>query len=180
MSPNRIFYFVALSILFLIFLLTVPGQTDADTAKNDDALFIQQAANSASWMIILGEFAQKQAASGDIRQYGATMVGDYRKHIGELNLLARQKGISLSPDTDTARRNTVQFFSRTFGAGFDRNYISLMADEQNNQLSFYSQEAQKGLDAEIRAFASEKIKIIEGYVSSARKILLDLPKPVLK
>ncbi len=110
-------------------------------------------------MIILGELAQKQAASGDIRKYGVQMAGDYRKHLDELNLLARQKGMSLSPDNNAARRNTIQSFSRKFGAEFDRNYISLMEDENNFLVIRYRQEAQKGLDAEIRAFASEKIKI---------------------
>ena len=55
-----------------------------------------------------------------------------------------------------------------------------MEDENNFLVIRYRQEAQKGLDVEIRAFASEKIKILEGYVAWAHKILMDLPKPVLK
>jgi hypothetical protein len=55
-----------------------------------------------------------------------------------------------------------------------------MEDGNNFLVIRYRQEAQKGLDVEIRAFASEKIKILEGYVALAHKILMDLPKPVLK
>jgi putative membrane protein len=141
---------------------------------------LQQAANTVSWMIILGELAQKQAASSDIGKYGVQMVDDYRKHLDALNLLARQKGLSLAPDNNATRLNTTQSFSQKFGAEFDRDYISLMEDENNFLVIRYRQEAQKGLDAEIRAFASEKIKILEGYVAWAHKILMDLPKPVLK
>lgn len=180
MALNKISYFVVLSTLFLIFLTAVPEPTDADSTKNDDILFLQQAANTASWMIALGELAQKQASSDDIRRYGVKMAEDYGKHIDELRLLARQKGLSPSPDNDAARRSTTQFFSGKFNAEFDREYISLMEQENHSMVSFYRWEAQKGLDAEIRAFASEKIAILEGYVVWAHQILLDLPKPVLK
>jgi putative membrane protein len=131
-------------------------------------------------MIILGELAQKQAASSDIRQYGVQMADDYRKHLDAMNLLARQKGQSLAPDNNAARRNTTQSFSQKFGAEFDRDYISLMEEENNFLVIRYRQQAQKGLDSEIRAFVFEKIKILEGYVAWAHKILLDLPKPILK
>jgi putative membrane protein len=181
MSVNKVFSFVALAFFFLMFSTAVPVGTVADTTENnDDNLFLQQAANTVSWMIILGELAQKQAASSDIGKYGVQMVDDYRKHLDALNLLARQKGLSLAPDNNATRLNTTQSFSQKFGAEFDRDYISLMEDENNFLVIRYRQEAQKGLDAEIRAFASEKIKILEGYVAWAHKILMDLPKPVLK
>jgi putative membrane protein len=181
MSVNKVFSFVALAFFFLIFSTAVPVGTVADTTEShDDKLFLQQAANSVSWMITLGELARKQAASSDIGKYGVQMADDYRKHLDALNLLARQKGLSLAPDNNATRLNTTQSFSQKFGAEFDRDYISLMEDENNFLVIRYRQEAQKGLDAEIRAFASEKIKILEGYVAWAHKILLDLPKPVLK
>ncbi len=180
MSFGGKFYFVAFGILFLIFSTAITERTDADSPINDDALFLQQAANSVTWMSALGELAQKQAASGDVRQYGVKMTEDYRKHIKELNLLARQKNISLSPDNDAARRNTTHFFSQQFGADFDRNYISLMEDENSSLVSRYRQESEKGLNARIRVFASEKVTILEGYVAWAHRILMDLPKPVLK
>jgi putative membrane protein len=181
MSVSKFFSFVALAFFFLIFSTAVPAGTVADTTENnDDKLFLQQAANSISWMIILGELAQKQAASSDIRQYGVQMADDYRKHLDAMNLLARQKGQSLAPDNNAARRNTTQSFSQKFGAEFDRDYISLMEEENNFLVIRYRQQAQKGLDSEIRAFVFEKIKILEGYVAWAHKILLDLPKPILK
>jgi putative membrane protein len=181
MSVNKVFSFVALAFVFLIFSTAVPVGTVADsTESHDDKLFLQQAANTVSWMIILGELAQKQSASSDIGKYGVQMADDYRKHLDALNLLARQKGLSLAPDDNAARRNTIQSFSQKYGAEFDRDYISLMEDGNNFLVIRYRQEAQKGLDVEIRAFASEKIKILEGYVALAHKILMDLPKPVLK
>lgn len=137
MSVSKVFSFVALAFFFLIISTAVPVGTVADTAEShDDKLFLQQAANSISWLIILGELARKQAASGDVRQKS--------------------------------------------GADFDRNYISLMLEENRCLVSSYQREAQKGMDAEIRAFAYEKIKILEGYLAWAHQLLQDLPKPLLK
>ncbi|MRR15513.1 MAG: DUF4142 domain-containing protein [Deltaproteobacteria bacterium] len=181
MSVSKVSSLAALAFFFLIISSALPGGTVADnTDRHDDKLFLQQAANSVSWMILLGELAQKQAASSDVGKYGVQMADDYRRHLEALNLLARQKGLSLAPDNNATRLNATQFFSQKFGAEFDRDYISLMEDENNFLVIRYRQEAQKGLDAEIRAFASEKIKMLEGYVAWAHQILLDLPKPVLK
>lgn len=55
-----------------------------------------------------------------------------------------------------------------------------MMDDNQRDLSLYRKEAEKGQDAEIRTFAANIIKKLEGYVLAAEKILLDLPKPVLK
>lgn len=180
MSASRSFYALTLSILFLIFASAIPLRTTADAAKDNDNLFLQEAANNASWMVTLGELAHQQAASGDVRQYGIKMAADYQNHINELNLLAGQKAIFILPDTNIVRQNTTQYFRQKSGADFDRNYISLMVEENRSMVSSYQREAQKGLDTEIRAFAYEKIKILEGYVAWAHQILQDLPKPLLK
>lgn len=150
MSVSKVFSFVTIAFALVMFSTAVPMRTIADNTENyDDNLFLQQAVNSISWMIILGELAQKQAASSDIGKYGVRMADDYRKHLDTLNLLARQKGLSLVSDDNATRRNTTQSFSLKFGAEFDRDYISLMEDENNNQVILYRQEAQKELDAEI-------------------------------
>jgi putative membrane protein len=180
MSPKRVIFFAAMIVFTLSFIITASVRTEADSPGNGDELFLQQAVKSASWMSTLGELAEKQAASGDIRKYGAQMAGDYRKNISELKLLAGKKSISLSPDTNKLRQSTTQYLSQKYGADFDRDYISLMVEENQEMASSYRSAAQKGSDAEIRSFASEKIKILEGYVARAYQILLDTPKPLLK
>lgn len=182
MTSKRIWLKIVMTASFVAVLLNfLPLWTSAENrSANTDSIFLQQAANGASWIILLGELAEKQAASGDVRKYGKQITTDNRLHVMEIHRLAGKKGILLSTDTDQVRQNTVQYFSQQYGANFDRNYVSMMADENSRQVSIFKLTAQKGIDEEIRAFAAAKIGMLEGYVVWAEKILSDLPKPVLK
>ncbi len=151
-----------------------------NTTNNGDSLFIRAAANNCIWKFTMGVLAQKQAASDDVKKYGAMMASDHGKYCSELKRLADTKGIVLTPDPDRVRQNTAVYLSHEFGAAFDRNYISLMADDNQQDLTLYRTEAQSGKDDQIKAFASGIVRRFETYITEAEKILLNLPKPVLK
>jgi putative membrane protein len=149
-------------------------------AQGDDMRFVQGAANNSLWKMNLGNLAKKQAASREVKEFGATMATDHGQYYRELNRLAAGKGVALTTDPDLVRKNTFTFLAQEYGAAFDRNYISLMIDDNQRDLSLYRQEAEKGRDGEIRAFAAGIIKKLEAYIRAAERILSDLPKPVLK
>ncbi|MFA5183073.1 MAG: DUF4142 domain-containing protein [Syntrophales bacterium] len=174
------FFIPVLAITFLYLIAATLAQSDMSSPQNDDFQFLQTAANNCVWKMNLGDLAKKQAASKEVKEYGEKMATDHGQYYQELNRLAGRKGIEFMADPDRVRKSTFVFLSEEYGAAFDRNYISLMMDDNQRDLSLYRQEAEKGHDAEIRAFAANIIKKLEGYVLAAEKILLDLPKPVLK
>lgn len=167
-------------IAFFCLIATTLAQSDTSSSRNDDFQFLQTAANNCLWKMDLGALAKKQAASKDVKEYGEKMAADHGQYYQQLNRFADRKGISFTADPDRVRKNTFVFFSQEYGAAFDRNYISLMIDENQRDINLYRKEMEKGQDTEIRAFASNIVKKLEVYVLAAEKILLDLPKPVLK
>jgi putative membrane protein len=175
-----VFFLPVLAITFLCLIGSTLAQPDLSSPQNDDLRFLQTAANNCLWKMNLGDLAKKQAASKEVKQYGEIMSTDHGQYYQELNRLAGRKGIAFTADPDRVRKSTFVFLSQEYGAAFDRNYISLMIDDNQRDLSLYRQEAAKGHDAEIRAFAANILNKLEGYVLAAEKILLDLPKPVLK
>lgn len=162
-----------------IFCVSLSAQTDMDK-RNGDALFLQQAYKNASWLLKLGKLASQLAASQSVRDHGRLVTEDYEKHIEEIKQLAAKKGIALVDDSDPARLATIQHFSRRTGAELDRNYISLMIDENEHQLLLYRKEAHQGRDREVADFAARSIKRLEGDAAVSKMILNNLPKPVLK
>lgn len=180
MKRPVILFIHVLAITCLYLIAATFAQSDMSSSQNDDLRFLQAAANNCIWKINLGDLAKKQAASNDVKQYGEKMATDHGQYYQELNRLADRKGVAFAVDPDRVRKNTFVFFSQEYGAAFDRNYISLMIDDNQRDLSLYRKEAEKGHDEEIRAFAANIINKLESYVLAAEKILLDLPKPVLK
>jgi putative membrane protein len=181
-STNRTgAFFLPVLLITLLCLISVTfAQSDISSPQNDDLQFLQAAANNCLWMMNLGDLAKKQAASKDVKEYGEKMATDHGQYYEELNRFATRKGISFAADPDLVRKDTLVFFSQEYGAAFDRNYISLMIDENKRDIGLYRKEKEKGQDTEIRNFAARILKNLEGYVLAAEKILLDLPKPVLK
>jgi len=165
--------------MVLFFCASLQAQPDTDK-KNGDALFLQQAYKNATWLLKLGKLAKQLAASQSVREHGRLITEAYEKHLDEINSLATKKGVALVGDSDPARLATIQNFSHRTGAELDRNYISLMIDESEDQLSFYRKEAQQGKDRDIADFAARNLKRIEGDVAVAQMILINLPRPVLK
>lgn len=180
MKRTGVFFIPVLAITFLCLIAATLAQSDMSSSQNNDLRFVQAAANNCIWKMNLGDLAKKQAASKKVKEYGEKMATDHGQYYQELNRLAGRKGMAFMADQDRVRKDTFVFLSQEYGAAFDRNYISLMADDNQRDISLYRQEAEKGHDDEIRAFAANIIKKLEGYVLAAEKILLDLPKPVLK
>jgi putative membrane protein len=177
---KRKWVFAAIAAAFCVGVSITFAQVDMNQQALRDRQFLQDASVSSAWLITLGDIALRQAASRDIKDFSKMMISDQGRIDGELKNLAKQKNIKLPEDTDPVRRNTIVFLSQEYGAAFDRNYISLMADVHQRDAALYREETEKGLDTDIRAFAGRFVKRLEEYVRTAKKILNDLPKPLLK
>jgi putative membrane protein len=179
MPWNKKITCVALASLCLGIGITF-AQTNGMQEPFRDRQFLQNATISSAWKITLGEIALRQAASKDIKEFSKIMMTDQGQIYRDLKRLAQRKGTTLSEDIDPVHRNTIAFLSQEYGAAFDRNYISLMIDEHQRDAVLYREESEKGLDADVRAFAGPIVRKLEEYVGLAKKILLDIPKPMLK
>lgn len=145
-----------------------------------DRSFLLQAAKDSLWQISLGDLARTQAAGGDIRNFGKDMIGENQKIQDNIISLAQKKGISIEIMLDPLQGQTLDSLSREHGAGFDRQYISLMIDEHEKSERLYRKEAEQGQDRDVRAFAGGILPWIQMQLKRAREILLGIPQPFLK
>ena len=180
MQRKRKMIFAALAAGLCIGVNVTFAQMDINQDALRDRQFLRDASTSSAWKILLGGIALRQAASADIKNFSTMMIMDQGQIDGDLKMLAQRKGVTLPEDTDPVRRNTIAFLAQEYGAAFDRSYISLMMDVHQHDAALYREETEKGLDADIRAFAGRFVKRLEDYVAMAKKILTDLPKPLLK
>jgi putative membrane protein len=145
-----------------------------------DGQLLQEALNYSAFQVTMGEMAVKQAASGEFRNYGRDMAAAHGKIRGDLEKLAAGKGIRIAPDIDQVRLNTARILSNEYGAAFDRNYMSLMVDENRRDAGLYRHMAEYAADNDLREFAGRVAPVLEGYAKRAEKALADLPFPFLK
>jgi len=168
-----------LALALLAFGIAIAQVPDTPLTEPDRA-FLLQAAKNSLWQISLGELALEQAAGGEIRRYGEDMVRENRKIRADLDSLALRKGLSLEAIPDPLQDQTLAYLSREYGAGFDRQYTSLMIDEQEKSLRLYREETDRGQDGETRTLAARVLPWIDAQLKRAREILLGIPQPFLK
>jgi putative membrane protein len=168
-------------LMVILLAFGVAGARDAVPGPGElDRTFLHRAAKDSLWQISLGELALKQAAGGEIRRYGEDTIRENRKIRADLDSLAAGKGLALEAALDPLELQTLEHLGKEFGAGFDRQYMSLMMDEQEKSSRLYRQEAEQGWDGEIRAFAARVLPWLELQGKRAREILQGIPQPFLK
>lgn len=165
---------------FCLCIAVSSAMSDMRMKEDNDVQFLQDAIISNSWMIILGGLALRQAAGRDVIVFSRRMVEDQERIGQDLKRLSDRKSIRLTADNDIVRLNTTEYLSKEYGAAFDRLYMSLLLDEHQCDAVLYKKEAEKGQDDDIKAYALRIMTKLEEYAVTAKKILADMPKPLLK
>src|SRR4051812_20719419 len=76
--------------------------------------------------IQLGQMAQSQALSPDVKAFGEMVVADHTKAIGELRPLAQQLEVPEPRALDVQHAAVANRLSRLNGAAFDREFVKAM------------------------------------------------------
>ena len=171
---------ITLIIILCVSLAVSTAVTEGQIKTDADGQFLQDAYSSSSWLMILGDLALKQAASGDVKEFSRRMIEDQEKINQNLKRISDRKGIKLEADRDHIRQNTTSFLSKEYGAAFDRQYMSLMMDEHQRNVVLYKEEIEKGRDGDVKAFAGSVLGKLDAYYGKARNILANIPQPFLK
>lgn len=140
------------------------------THLEEDAEWAVDAAGGGMMEVRLGELAQKNAASADVKEFGKMMVDDHSKANEALKSLAARKNITLPETLGEDAQKKYDELSKKTGADFDKAYISLMVDDHQEDIEEFKEEAAKGRDADLKLWASEQIATLEHHLDAAKTI----------
>ena len=137
------------------------------SVSKEDAQFVVEAAAGGMEEVQLGQMAQQNALSEDVKAFGAMMERDHLKAGDHLTSLAKEKNIvlpsGLSPDMQTMAEK----LQKKNGRDFDKDYISMMIDDHKKDIKDFEREAKGGADADIRAFADSSLHMLRKHLDSA-------------
>jgi putative membrane protein len=134
-----------------------------------DADFAVAAADGGMMEVVLGNLAQKNAASKAVKDFGKMMVDDHSKAGGELKAMAATKNISLPSALGNDHQKKVDALSKKTGKEFDKDYMSLMVEDHEEDIKAFKTEAENGSDTALRSWASTKIPVLEHHLMAAKK-----------
>ena len=125
-----------------------------------DREFMRKAAEGGMKEVEMGRMGEQMGKSADVKSFGKRMVADHSKANNELMALAQKTGVKLA--------NKAPKTSKMGGANFDKDYMTDMVKDHEQDLSEFQREASGGSDSDVRAFAAKTSKVIQKHLELAK------------
>jgi putative membrane protein len=134
-----------------------PAHTKSSSLSAQDKTFIKKAAKGGLMEVAMGNMAEQNAKSDDVKSFGKRMVTDHSKANEELKGIAEKKGVTISDKEPTEKWTS------------DKTYMNAMVKDHEKDLSEFREEASKGSDPDVKKFADDTAKVIQEHLDLAKE-----------
>ena len=145
---------------------TTSGASSSVKPSEADTKFAMEAADGGMMEVELGRLALTKATSPMVKQHAQMMVDDHSKANAELKSLAATKGITLPDSMSADHKKAYKNLSEKKGTAFDKAYTDMMVDDHKKDLDKFKDEADKGTDPDIKAWASGKVPTLQQHLDA--------------
>lgn len=116
-----------------------------------------------------GQMAEDHAARSDVKDFGKTLVQDHTASYTQLSQLAAKTGAAIPKGINVSQNRDIVQLGRLKGASFDRQFARDEVAAHRQLLAAFKREAQRGHDAEVKAYASRMIPTLEKHLQLAEQ-----------
>lgn len=110
----------------------------------------------------MGQMAQKDGQSDEVKKLGGTIAADHTKANNELMAIAQRKGVKL----DT--RHSMDKMGMKDKMKFDQEWLTMMVRDHDKDIALYDQEAKMGTDPEVKAFAKKTLPVLKKHLKMVK------------
>lgn len=147
--------------------VNAPGMAKVPSA---DKQFMQKAAQGGMAEVELGQLAQQNAQSAEVKAFGQRMVTDHSKANDQLKQLASQQGVALPTGLNAKDKATKAELSNLKGAAFDKAYMKDMLKDHREDIAEFKKEASSGQDPELKQWADQTLPVLNSHLREAEKV----------
>jgi putative membrane protein len=144
-------------------------QTDA-MSSSSDRTFMQKAAQGGMAEVELGQLAQENGQSQEVKDFGKRMVDDHSKAGDQLKQVASQEGVTLPNDLSAKDKATKQRLSQLHGEAFDKAYMNDMVSDHREDVAEFKHESSSGRDPQVKEWATQTLPTLEGHLKMAEQV----------
>ena len=146
------------------------GSVCAQAVNDNDQQFMKEAATGGMAEVDLGRLAARKGKNAQVRSFGNRMVRDHSKANTELTSLARRKHVTL-PATITDEQKTEKAnLMKLSGAAFDREYMRMMVEDHDKDVSAFQQKSTDAADDTLKAWVTKTLPTLQEHQRLAHAI----------
>jgi putative membrane protein len=147
-----------------------PGAPENSPSKIDDRQFAHDAAIAGLSNVELGKLAAEKASSEDVRQFGKQLLDDQTKTNDQLRQVANQQKLWIPDALDSKHQSLIDKIAKLSGPEFDKALLRQNLKEQEGQVRDFSDEAQRGTDPNVKAFAAGALPNLQRQLEAAKNL----------
>lgn len=137
--------------------------------SNADRKWMMASADGQMKEISLGNLVSKRASNPKMKQFARHMVQDHTKALGELQKLAKSKGVALPAELGKKNRDTYDHMAKLSPSRLSHDYIENMVEDHYKDVKDFSHEAKHGQDKGVRAWAKKTTPTLQMHLQMARE-----------
>jgi len=140
------------------------------TAASNQDSFWNEAAQSGMAEVMLGNLALQKSSNDEIKQMAQKIVDDHTAANNELKNLAASKNAALATEVSAKQKATYDKLNALSGDEFDREFVKVMVKDHEKAVSLFQKQADKGADADVKAFAAKTLPTLQGHLEMAKSM----------
>lgn len=125
-----------------------------------DKEFMMEAAKGGMMEVHMGQMAEKQGQSADVKKIGKTMATDHTNANNQLMAIASKKGVKLD--------SKMEKMEKMEGSNFDQEYLDAMVKDHEKDIAAFEREAKSGMDPDVKAFASKTLPTLKKHLAMVK------------
>jgi len=153
--------------LMMSVVLILAGSSTQALAKADTA-FLTEAIQINLAEISVGDLAQKNGGSDDVKSFGKMLVDDHTASNTKATSLAQANGVTPPTEPKAADKQKHDELAKLSGADFDREFAKGMVKGHEEAISKF-EAASKG-DDDIAKFAQETLPTLQKHLKTAQTL----------
>jgi putative membrane protein len=151
---------------------TIAGNTNkgksADISK--DRKFVRDVDADHNLEIRLGELAEKRARDQSVKQFGRRMVDDHTGLKERWTTMISNSGMKFKSGMGPRHRSKLERLEKLSGREFDREYMTLVAQNHQDYLNYFRKEGRAAKSAPVRELVNRDIPMLEQHIQQAKQI----------
>jgi putative membrane protein len=154
---------------FCLVALALGGIASAASLSNADKQFLVTVAQTDMTEAHQGQMALNQAGRADVKDLGKTLATDSTHSYEELTDLAAKNSVVIPKGIDAAKIHSVHQLAHLKGNRFDVLYTKDEIAAQKRAVAMFKREAERGRDADLKAWASKMLPVVEKHLQLAQQ-----------
>ncbi len=135
-----------------------------------DAEFIRDVDAGSFLEIRLGRLAQKRGRDPAVKRFGEQMEADYTAFQKQWSNMASNNGMKFKSGMGPNHRGKLERLEKISDKAFDRAYMTLMIQNQQDYLNYWRKEGRAANSAPVRQLVNQGIPTLEEHMVMAKRI----------